>query len=178
MDITVLRNFRRYLLPLAGTEPLTCLQLGLRSPAHAVWLMTNVLACCDDYWWGTDDFRGSAVLHGMALTALGPFTNATLWGIAPAEFCRNMPPPAAAGLKRPLSLCYIDVEPGEALAELLEFWRGASQPGSVLVVNQYRTRQQRVAEAQALVDSFLRTVPHEAIWDNAQIGVRRTDGRI
>jgi len=176
MDKTVLRNFQKHLLPLAGTGPLTCLQLGVRNPGHAVWLLENVLACTDDAWYGTDDFRGSEKLFRKALDALGAFTNATLWPFAERDFLRLPPPKCLPRLQKGAALLYLDGtrEPTPFSQVLTHAWHYL-RPDGLLVVNGYRTRRRREAEVHDIVDEFLGwpTVEAERVWHNTQIGVRR-----
>lgn len=180
MDAAVLRNFRRHLLPLAGSGPLTCLQLGVRNPSHAVWLLENVVVCCDDRWYGTDDFRGSAVLHATALEVLGGFTNARLWARTEQDFLRSMPPEAEAGLRKGASLVYLDgTRDLDVMEDLLLAMEDLVQPNGILVINGYRTRRRRDPEVCEIVDDYLgHANPWHVIWDNTQIGVRRTNGPV
>ena len=176
MDKTVLRNFQKHLLPISGTGPLVCLQLGVRNPSHVVWLMENVLACTDDRWFGTDDFRGSFTLFKECVDVLGGFTNATVWPYEEHRFLRSIPPKAKAGLRRGVSLVYLDDTRGAGtLGGIFHILMSHLRPGTILVVNGYRTRRRREPQVMETIDSVLNweSTRWERLWDNTQIGVRR-----
>lgn len=175
MEDYVLRNFERYLQPLAGQGPHVCLHLGIQNPSHGAWLCQNLLCCVDDAYFGTCDFCGSGALYKTAVDLMAGFGNANIWPYPPAQFLWETPPMAVAALGNGgATLIYIDGSRDSAVFKdvLAGAWR-VLRPGGLCLINGYRTGRRR-HELYPVVDSFLMANHEwETVCQNRQCGFRK-----
>jgi len=175
MEDHVLRNFNEHLLPLAGKGPHVCLHLGIQNPSHAHWLCANALPCCDDRYFGTCDFGGSAAMYKTTVDLLGQFANADLWHFDPVDFLSQLPPAVVSALilDGP-TLVYIDGDRDHATFEkvLQESWN-LLRPGGTCIINGYRTGR-RKHELYPVIDLWAETVRDiRIIFQNRQFGFQK-----
>ena len=175
MEDYALRNFTKYLLPLAGQGPHVCLHLGIRTPSHAHWLCDNLLVCTDDKYFGTCDFGGSAALCKTARNLLGKFSNAKLWTITPIHFLCLLPPAVETALRAGgPTLIYIDGDRDhERFAEILKESWFLLRPGGCCIINGCRTGRGK-HELYPVVDAWEKTTQDvQVIFQNRQFGFQK-----